>query len=221
MVDVQGTGCKPDCELSAAAIRSGACLPCRASPSTPMPVARLAAQSGPRRAYTLVPLAATTAGGVRGVSFPRWLCAEPVGAFSSRAAVLWFANLAGAMLHCTLAFVVLIVSSSSGRSVDTPRLPVYLTVLDWNPNGTQVGLVPTLEKAGTLPLTWLTFTFFGLSALAHTTIVVFNWPFGLTNANLSGWNGIIPPRGLYYIWMQTCRQPIRYTLATLKPHRLA
>ena len=91
----------------------------------------------------------------------------------SQARWLLILNIAGAALHAILAIVLLILAGSNGN-LSTPNVTIYTTELSWNEESPDP-FAPTLVKYGSLSLSWTTFSFFLLSSLAHTSIVLLNW----------------------------------------------
>ena len=143
-------------------------------------------------------------------SVPDWLYTEQGLLGTSKAATLWFMNLICMLSHTFLLILSMAVSGNLG----TPTLTVYLTRLTWMSNQTDA-LIPAYETAGGIPLPALVIMFFGLSALAHGTVVVFNrkqafatgfmvHEFSPEDAKLTTWTGH------YYLWMHQCRNPLRW-----------
>lgn len=104
---------------------------------------------------------------------PDWLYTERGFFGMSMAATLWMMNFICMLSHIGLLTVSVYFSVRDNGSLMTPSLTYYLTNLSWVANQTDA-LVPTYQKAGTISLPILVILFFGLSALAHGTVVVFN-----------------------------------------------
>lgn len=137
---------------------------------------------------------------------PDWLYGDgPCGL--TKAAFLWWSNVLAMCLHIVLAVVTVIVSTLDGRSFNTPILTVYLTNLTWVSNQTNA-LVPRYQATDGLYLSHMVLWFFLLSALAHGTVVFFNYKqaWGLDEGDyrqLGQWTG------WYFIWIHECRNPLR------------
>ena len=132
----------------------------------------------------------------------------------TKAAFLWWANFVAMIFHIGLAVVSVLISIQGGtKTMATPRLSVYLTDLTWNPNSTDA-LVPTNVPVEGLYLSWLTLSFFALSAAAHGTVVLFNFKqaFALNEKRERDDDKakITPLTGWYYLWIHECRNPARW-----------
>ena len=147
---------------------------------------------------------------------PEWLYSTEGFWYLSMASSLWWANLAGAILH-TMFMIISIVLSMRDGSLGTPTLSVYLTNLSWITNSSDP-FVPKYEKTTPIALPVLVMLFFLLSALAHTTICVLNFRqafatgfctnlFDAEKTKLTDWTGF------YYVWMHQCRNPLRCVLS--------
>ena len=144
-------------------------------------------------------------------SVPAWLYTEEVCGLH-KAAFLWWCNFFAMFLHLVLAFVSVIVSTLNGKTMATPRLALYLTNLSWTPNATDA-LVPEYTRIEGLYLAHMVLWFFLLSALAHGTVVVFNYRQAFAETKdteeaekrkkITRWFG------WYYLWMHECRNPLR------------
>lgn len=157
-------------------------------------------------------------------SVPAWLYTEEVdvcgGLFERcckgpphKAAFLWWCNFFAMFFHLVLAFASVIVSTLNGKTMATPRLSLYLSNLSWYPNATDA-LVPEYTRIEGLYLAHMVLWFFLLSALAHGTVIIFNyrqaWGEDLDNPDeaekrkkITRWFG------WYYLWIHECRNPLR------------
>tara|TARA_S200000501_G_C20823844_1_gene744088 strand:+ start:600 stop:1400 length:801 start_codon:yes stop_codon:yes gene_type:complete len=144
---------------------------------------------------------------------PAWFYDELVCGYLTKAAFLWWSNVWAMCLHIVLAVVTVIVSMMDGRTMATPKLTVYLTNLTWVSNQTNA-LVPRYQATEGLYLSHMVLWFFLLSALAHGTVVLFNykqaWGCNDTDCRKLGqWCNIVST-GWYFIWIHECRNPLRY-----------
>lgn len=147
-------------------------------------------------------------------SVPNWLYTERGLCGATKAASLWWMNLVCMISHLGLLTTSVYFSVRDNGSLATPSLTVYLTDLDWDQNRTDA-LIPTFEKTSGLSLPALVITFFGLSALAHFMVVVFNRrqafatgfcvdEFNANSAIITRWTG------WYFLWMHQCKNPVRW-----------
>ena len=108
---------------------------------------------------------------------PQWLYTETVTVLCVKityAAFIWWANLVACLGHVGFASIAVWAATRDGKTMATPLLKVYLTDLTWIPNATDA-LMPEYQEAGGLYLSWMTLSFFILSALAHGTVCFFNF----------------------------------------------
>ena len=157
---------------------------------------------------------------------PQWLYVETVNiGFTSltKAAFMWWSNMAGMLFHLTLAIVTVIVAYQSGEGMHTPQLRLYLTNLTWvaSLNASEFGTSEEFEDIGLHPqnvrvegpyLAHMTLWFFLLSAIAHGLVVCLNYK----QAGITKWDDISEVEiavtrwtGWYYVWIHECRQPLR------------
>ena len=136
----------------------------------------------------------------------------------TKAAFIWWSNVICACLHFFLAVTTIAVAMSGGKGMDTPKLTVYLTNLTWQANSTDA-LIPKNQPQDGLALAWMTLWFFLLSFFAHTTIVIGNYTQAMALANKKK-RRITRLTGWYYVWIQDCRQPLRWFECALpaRPH---
>ena len=124
----------------------------------------------------------------------------------NRAKFLLYLNLAGAIAHLALAIVTLAVAGANG-DVNTPIVSTYTIELGYN-NQSSDPYIPSVLKYGSFSIPWATFTFFFLSAFAHSIIVVCNWTqmraSNAQSARQQGW------RGWYLVWLSSAQNPARW-----------
>ena len=126
----------------------------------------------------------------------------------NRARFLLYLNVAGAVAHLALAIVALAVAGING-DVNTPLVTTYYTELGWNTTATVDPYMPVLQAFGTFSVPWTTFSFFFLSALAHSIIVGCNWSqMRATDPQLAEPRGMLT--GWYLVWLSSCQQPLRW-----------
>ena len=127
----------------------------------------------------------------------------------SQAHWLLILNIAGAALHAILAIVLLILAGSNGN-VSTPNVTIYTTELSWN-EASPDPFAPTLVKYGSMSLSWTTFSFFLLSSLAHTSIVLLNWQqLNAKDAATAAQNSNNMFVGWYLTNLALCHTPCRW-----------
>ena len=127
----------------------------------------------------------------------------------TKASFLWWANVVCAVFHLTLAGASVVVATRNGKTMATPKLTVYLTSLEWRPNATDA-LIPTFQATDGLSLAHMVMWFFLLSAIAHGTVVVFNYNQACLFAYSEEKRVITRWTGWYFLWIHQCRNPARY-----------
>ena len=151
----------------------------------------------------------------------------------TKAAFLWWCNFVCFVAHTSFMSVSIWASTRDGKTMATPLLTLYNTNLTWVPDSTDA-LIPKFQKTGGLFLAWIVLSFFLLSALAHLTVILFNFnqAFVMVRTripdtrdqccNRSFTYSIHEPArkitfwtGWYFANMHECRQPLRYALRTL------
>jgi len=150
-------------------------------------------------------------GGGKVDKVPDWFYKEDGLCGLTKAAFIWWSNLMAMCLHIVLAVVSVIVSTLDGRTMATPKLTVYLTNLTWVSNQTNA-LIPRYQATDGLYLSHMVLWFFLLSALAHGTVVLFNykqaWACNDDKCKQPG-QLLGVPTGWYFIWIHECRNPLR------------
>lgn len=139
---------------------------------------------------------------------PAWFYDENGWCGLTKASFLWWSNLVAMSFHLLLAVASVIVATLDGKTMATPRLTVYLTNLTWVANQTDA-LIPKNQAAEGFYLAHMVLWFFLLSALAHGTVVVFNYKqaWGCNDVDcrkITRWTG------WYFLWMHECRNPLRW-----------
>lgn len=141
-------------------------------------------------------------------SVPAWFYEEDGWCGLTKAAFLWWANGLAFSMHLTLAVASVIVATLDGKTMATPLLTVYLTNLTWVANSTDA-LIPRNQAADGLYLAHMVLWFFLLSALAHGTIMAFNYRQAFA-VNDTEARAITRWTGWYYLWIHECRNPARW-----------
>lgn len=147
-------------------------------------------------------------------SVPLWLYEEKGLCGATKAATAWWMNLVCFMMHTGFLILSVFFSVRNDGSLETPSLTLYTTRLTWMAGQTDA-LIPTFEKTGGLPLPILVIAFFGLSALAHGTVVAFNRKqafatgfmvskFNEESAKVSSWTG------WYFVGLHRCTNVLRW-----------
>jgi hypothetical protein len=144
----------------------------------------------------------------RPTSVPEWYYTENGWCGLTKASFLWWSNVVCMVLHLTLGIVTVMVSTSDGSTMATPRLTLYVTNLSWTPNTTDA-LVPRNQAIDGLYLAHMTLWFFLLSFLAHTTVAVLNRKQAFA-ANDADARKITRFTGWYFVWLHECRNPLRW-----------
>lgn len=142
---------------------------------------------------------------------PEWFYTETTLCNLTKAAFLWWANFLAMTFHSILAVSSVIMATLNGKTMATPKLTVYLTNLTWVANSTDA-LVPKNQPVEGLSLAHMVLWFFLLSALAHGTIVVFNYKqaFALDDVEAVTGRRITRWTGWYFLWIHECRNPARW-----------
>lgn len=143
---------------------------------------------------------------------PKWFYTTRGVCSLNMAASLWWANLAGAILHTLLMIVSVAVSMQDGN-FGTPTVSVYLTKLSWVDSSDP--FLPMYQKTTSIALPVLVTLFFFLSALAHTTICALNWKQAFAtgfceNVFDADKSKVTDFTGWYYVNLHQCRNPLRF-----------
>jgi len=135
-------------------------------------------------------------------------------------AFMWTINLLASIFHLILIVVTCIVSSWNGRGLDTPTFTIYKRKTVWNggANGTFMNnattiFTPSFVEAGwEVPITYVTISFFALSASFHAFICLtnFNQAFSPNDETEKKYRKIGMFTGWYFRYLHDCRQPLRW-----------
>lgn len=147
-------------------------------------------------------------------SVPMWLYKEKGLCGFTKAATAWWMNFICFLAHTAFLVVSVFFSVRDDGSLETPSLTVYTTRLTWVAGQTDA-LIPKFEKTGGIPLPILVIAFFGLSALAHGTVAVFNRKqafatgfivakFNEESTKVSSWTG------WYFVGLHRCTNVLRW-----------
>lgn len=130
------------------------------------------------------------------------------------ATLLWILNFIAFLFHLTycIAIIILSVGLDNWKTYGGVLLPLYKTSISFaracaadGEAAAQWELMPTyVVSDDNLNLTWLTIGFFALSAFFHLIICVVS----------IRWT-------LYFWWIDGCRQPLRYAIATPPPLKIS
>jgi hypothetical protein len=145
------------------------------------------------------------------VRVPEWFYKEATFCGLHKAGFLWWSNFWAMVFHLILATVSVVVSTLNGKTMATPRLSLYLTNISWTPNVTDA-LVPEYTRIEGLYLAHMVLWFFLLSALAHGTVVIFNYRQAYAeDGDFEGKRKVVTRwTGWYFINIAECRNPHRW-----------